>query len=60
MWYVFQYVKHNNDTAAIKDRVITLVNTVDAVSYKDVGTLGFEVVLFRALSIHVSTGLFNW
>jgi len=25
------YVKHNNNTAAIKDRVITLVNTVDAI-----------------------------
>ena len=30
--FIFQYLKYNNDTDVIKDRVITLTNAVDAVS----------------------------
>ena len=30
--FIFQYLKYNNDTDVIKDRVITLANAVDAVS----------------------------
>ena len=31
-FFIFQYLKYNNDTDVIKDRVITLANAVDAVS----------------------------
>ena len=30
--FIFQYLKYNNDTDVIKDRVITLANAVDSVS----------------------------
>ncbi|XP_073247149.1 uncharacterized protein [Porites lutea] len=40
------YLKHNNDTAAIKDRVITLVNAVDAIYQR----INIRIV-FKALEI---------
>lgn len=40
------YLKHNNDTAAIKDRVITLVNAVDAIYQR----INIRIVL-KALEI---------